>query len=111
MRNIKQGRTAYYSLNLDRPMKNNWAANLAYTTGSSREAQSFGQTVALDGWTRNAVFNQNSIEVSRSDFEIRHRIQASLARQFEFRKGWKTRPPSTTRAAPAIRIRTPTTTT
>jgi hypothetical protein len=91
VRNIKQGRTAYYSLNLDRPMKNNWAANLAYTTGSSREAQSFGQTVALDGWTRNAVFNQNSIEVSRSDFEIRHRIQASLARQFEFRKGWKTR--------------------
>jgi hypothetical protein len=72
-------------------MKNNWAANLAYTLGSGREAQSFGQTVALDGWSRNAVFNQNSIEIARSDFEIRHRLQTTLSRQFEFAKGWRTR--------------------
>jgi hypothetical protein len=91
VRNIGEGVTSYYSLTIDRPMKNNWAYNLAYTTGRSKEAQSFGQTVALDGWSRNAVFNQNSIEVSRSDFEIRHRIQTSLSRQFEFRKGWRTK--------------------
>ncbi len=91
VRNIDEGSTSYYSLSLDRPMKNNWAYNLGYTAGRSREAQSTGQTVAIDGWSRNAVFNQNSIEVSRSDFEIRHRVQASLSRQFEFKKGWKTR--------------------
>ncbi len=91
VRNISEGRTAYYSLTADRPMKNNWAANLAYTLGSGREAQSFGQTVALDGWSRNAVFNQNSIEIARSDFEIRHRLQTTLSRQFEFAKGWRTR--------------------
>ncbi|MBI5690264.1 MAG: TonB-dependent receptor [Verrucomicrobia bacterium] len=89
VRNIGDGRTAYYSLTIDRPMKNNWAYNLSYTTGRSREAQSFGQTVALDGWSRNAVFNQNSIEVARSDFEIRHRLQTSVSRQFEWAKGWK----------------------
>lgn len=91
VRNISEGTTSYYSLTLDRPMKNNWAYNVGYTAGRSREAQSIGQTVALDGWSRNAVFNQNSVEVSRSDFEVRHRVQATLARQFEFKKGWKTR--------------------
>ena len=91
VRNISDGSTSYYSLNIDRPMKNNWAANLSFTAGKSTEAQSFGQTVALDGWTRNAVFNQNSVEVARSDFEIQRRVQASLARQFEFAKGWRTK--------------------
>ncbi len=91
VRNIGQGRTSYYSLSMDRPMKNNWGYTVSYTAGRSREAQSIGQTVAIDGWTRNAVFNQNAIEVSRSDFEMRHRVQVSLARQFEFAKGWKTR--------------------
>jgi hypothetical protein len=91
VRNIGEGSTSYYSLTVDRPMKNNWSYNVSYTTGRAKEAQSFGQTVALDGWTRNAVFNQNSIEVSRSDFEMRHRVQTTLARQFEASKGWKTK--------------------
>ena len=91
VRNISDGRTAYYSLTVDRPMKNNWAYNLSYTIGNGQEAQSFGQTVAVDGWSRNAVFNQNAIEVARSDFEIRHRVQTSLARQFELAKGWRTK--------------------
>ncbi len=91
VRNIGEGNTSYYSLSVDRPMKNSWSYNVGYTAGRSREAQSIGQTVALDGWSRNAVFNQNSIELSRSDFEMRHRVQVTLARQFEFKKGWKTR--------------------
>src|SRR6185436_14559975 len=76
---------------LDRPMKNNWAFSAAYSFGRSTDAQATGQTVALDGWTRNAVFNQNTVEVARSDFEIRHRVQLTLARTFEFAKDWKTR--------------------
>ena len=91
VRNIRDGETAYYSFNIDRPMKNNWSANFSYTRGRSTEAQSSGQTVALDGWTRNAVFNQNQVEVARSDFEIKDRVQASVARQFEWAKGWKFR--------------------
>ena len=54
VRNIGEGSTSYYSLTVDRPMKNNWSYNVSYTTGRAKEAQSFGQTVALDGWTRNA---------------------------------------------------------
>ncbi len=90
VRNISQGDSSYVSLALNRPMKNNWSYNLTYTRGRSEEAQSFGQTVAVDGWSRNAVFNQNTVEVQRSDFEVRDRIQASLAKRFEFKKGWRT---------------------
>jgi hypothetical protein len=91
VRNVSEGHSTYFTLGLDRPMKNNWSYNVTYTRGTSKEAQSFGQTVAVDGWSRNAVFNQNSVEVERSDFEIKDRIQLTLAKRFEFKKGWATR--------------------
>ena len=90
-RNISVGETDYYSFAIDRPMKNNWAASFSYTRGRSVEAQSTGQTVAVDGWTRNAVFNQNTVELGRSDFEVKHRVQITFARQVEFVKGWPTK--------------------
>lgn len=90
VRNIHEGRSTYVTLALNRPMKNSWSYNVSYTHGRSTEAQSFGQTVAADGWTRNAVFNQNAVEVSRSDFEVKNRVQISAARQFKLRAGWTT---------------------
>ncbi|HWA25415.1 MAG TPA: TonB-dependent receptor [Lacunisphaera sp.] len=90
IRNTGVGRSSYLSLSWDRPMKDRWAANFSFTHGTSTEAQSSGQTVAVDGWVRNAVFNQNTIEVSRSDFEVRNRIQFTYTREFEFAKNYKT---------------------
>lgn len=90
IRNTGVGQSHYLSLVWDRPMKRHWAANVSFTRGRSTEAQSSGQTVAVDGWVRNAVFNQNAIEVSRSDFEVKNRIQATYTREFEAAKKWKT---------------------
>jgi hypothetical protein len=89
-RNISEGKSTYFSLALNRAMKNNWSYNATYTRGRSTEAQAFGQTVGVNAWDRNAAFNPNAIEVQRSDFEVRDRIQLSLARRFEFKKGWRT---------------------
>lgn len=91
VRNISEGYSTYFSLVLDRPMKNNWSYNVTYTRGKSREAQSFGQTVAVDGWSRNAVFNQNAVEVGRSDFEVKDRVQLTLGKRWEIKQGWQTR--------------------
>ncbi|MBI5771719.1 MAG: TonB-dependent receptor [Verrucomicrobia bacterium] len=91
VRNIGRGDSQYYTLSVDRPMKNHWAANASYTHGHSIEAQAFGQTVGVNAWDRNASFNPNAIEMGRSDFEIRHRVQLSVSRQFEFVKGWPTK--------------------
>ncbi|MBL9189248.1 MAG: TonB-dependent receptor [Opitutaceae bacterium] len=90
VRNIREGGSTYVSLGLNRPMKNNWSYGFTYTRGRSEEAQAVGQTVAVDGWSRNAVFNQNTVEVQRSDFEIRDRVQLTLAKRLEFKKGWRT---------------------
>lgn len=90
LKNIKAGESTYVTLSWDRPMKNHWAFNLAYTRGRATEAQANNATTAPGMWQRNYVFNQDSGEVGRSDFEVRDRIQTSLAREFEFIKGYKT---------------------
>jgi outer membrane receptor protein involved in Fe transport len=80
------GEQTYITVQWDRPMKNHWAFNLSYTRGKSTEAQANGQTTASGAWQRNAVFNQSTVEVGRSDFEVKDRVQVSLTRQFEFIK-------------------------
>lgn len=87
--NTSVGESTYATVSLDRPMKDKWAFNLAYTRGRSTDAQIFGSTTAGSQWSRNAVFAQNTVLESRSDFEIRNRVQLTLTRQFEFVKGWK----------------------
>ncbi|HEY8995224.1 MAG TPA: carboxypeptidase regulatory-like domain-containing protein [Lacunisphaera sp.] len=88
--NANVGKSAYFSLQWDRPLKNNWAFNLAYTRGRATEAQANGQTTAGGQFNRNVIFNQNTIEVGTADFEIKDRVQLSLTRQFEFIKKFKT---------------------
>lgn len=88
--NVSVGESTYVSIQWSRPMKNKWGFDLAYTRGRATEAQANGQTTAGGQFNRNVVFNQNSVEVGTADFEIRDRVQLSLARQFEFIKKWKT---------------------
>jgi len=88
--NTSVGQSDYFTLSWDRPMKNNWAFNLAYTRGRATEAQSNSQTTAGGQFNRNVVFNQNTVELGTADYEIKDRFQASLTRQFQFIKGYKT---------------------
>jgi len=88
--NVSVGQSQYFTVSWDRPFKNNWAFNLAYTRGRSTEAQSNSQTTAGGQFFRNVVFNQNTVEVGTADYEIKNRIQLSLSRQLEFFKKAKT---------------------
>ena len=90
--NVSKGGSRYISFTLDRPLKNHWAYNFAYTRGRSTDVQVFGSTTAGSQWSRNSVFNQNTIVEGRSDFEIRDRVQFSYTREFSFikRKGTST---------------------
>lgn len=82
------GQSTYLSMVLDRPMKDHWSASFAYTHGKATDGQSFGQTTASGQFQRNVVFNQNTPEEGTSDFEVKHRIQLSYSREFEFVKQW-----------------------
>jgi hypothetical protein len=71
-------------------MKNRWSYGFTYVRGESKDAFPLGETVAGSFFDRNPVFNQNKPEVARSAFEIKDRVQLSLAREFEFVKKFKT---------------------
>lgn len=88
--NVSVGQSTYFTVSWDRPMKNKWAFNLSYSRGRSTEAQANGQTTAGGQFNRNAVFNQNTVEVGTADFEVKDRIQAGVTRQFEFIKKYRT---------------------
>jgi len=88
--NTDVGKSTYFTLLWDRPMRNDWAFSAAYTHGKSTEGQAIGQTTASGQWQRNVVFNQGEVEEGTADFEIRDRIQGTFARRFEFVKNWKT---------------------
>ena len=81
-RNVSEGESQYISFSLDRPFKGGWAYNIAYTHGHATEAQTLNSSTANSQWQFNPVFNQNTVEVARSDYEIRDRIQATLSKEF-----------------------------
>jgi hypothetical protein len=91
IRNVRAGSSTYGTISLSRPMRNHWSYDVAYTRGRSKEAQAIGQTTASGQWQRNVVFNQGAVEEGTSDFEVKDRVQISLAREFAWRKGWTTR--------------------
>jgi hypothetical protein len=82
----RAGRSFYYSLGWSRPLKNQWGFDANYTHGRSTDIQALGQTVANTQWQRNAVFQQNTKEIGTSDFEIKHRVQVAMTREFNL---WK----------------------
>jgi len=89
IKNISTGEARYVSVSFDRPMRRGWAYNLSYTWGRSTDAQVFGSTTAGSQWGRNAVFHQNAVVESRSDFEVRNRLQFSFSKEFAFLKSMK----------------------
>ncbi len=90
VRNVHAGSSQALGLSLDRPMKGGWAYSLAYTRTHATEAQTLNSSTAGSNWRFNPVFNQNQVEVARSDYEVRDRIQASVSKEFRFKKDFVT---------------------
>jgi Carboxypeptidase regulatory-like domain len=88
--NVDVGSSDYVAFAFDRPMKNGWAYNVAYTRGHATEAQPAGSSTAGSQWSFNVVFNQGAIEKTRSDYEIKDRVQASFTKEFTYFKRAKT---------------------
>ena len=89
-RDVREGASQYASISLDHPMKNGFAYTVSYTHGHATEAYTLNGTTAVSNWQFNPVFNQGKVEVARSDYEIRNRVQISLSREFRFRKDFVT---------------------
>jgi hypothetical protein len=89
-RDVHAGKSTFGSISLDHPFKNGWAWGGSYTRGEATEAQTLNSSTANSQWQFNPVFNQNTVEVARSDYEVRDRLQAYVARQFRFKNDYTT---------------------
>ena len=89
-RDVRQGASQYVSIGIDHEFKNGWAWGASYTHGHATEAQSLGSSTANSQWQFNNVFNQNAVEVARSDYELKHRVMGQLSREMAFFKGYTT---------------------
>ncbi len=89
-RNVGAGKSDYVALTLDRPFKHGWAYTVSLTHGRATEAQTLNSSTANSQWQFNSVFNQNKVEVSRSDYEIRDRVQVIVSRQFKIARDFVT---------------------
>ena len=87
--NKRGGEATYTTLSWNRPMRNNWSFNLAYTRGNATDLQNNAGTTA-SGSLSTMVFNANQPEVATSDFEIKDRVQLLLSREFKIIRNWKT---------------------
>jgi hypothetical protein len=85
--NTHSGKSDYESISLNHDFKDNWAWNVSYTRGHATEASSLNSSTASSQFNFNSVFNQNTVEVARSDYEVKDRIQATVSREFHWLHG------------------------
>lgn len=83
--NTDQGNQTYFTLQLKRPFRHNWMANLSYTFGQAKDISSFNASTARTAFRSLPVNgNSNVPALAFSDNDLRHRILGTLA----FRKDW-----------------------
>jgi outer membrane receptor for ferrienterochelin and colicin len=82
--NTDQGAATNFTVALEKPFADEWAARVAYTYGRSTDVNPGTSSVAFSNYTNRAVFNPNDDEVGTSIYETRDRFQGSLTKRFRF---------------------------
>lgn len=88
--NTKKGDSAGVTFALNRPMKNRWAASIAWTRSSATEVSPMTSSTAGSLYNTRAVFNPNEDVASTSNTSTTDKIVLTLRREFEFVKRYKT---------------------
>ena len=87
LNNTDKGGSYDFTLALNRPMKNRWAAGVSWTRGHSTEVSPMTSSTAGSLYTSRAVFNPNENVDSTANTETKNKIVAHYTRQFNFFKG------------------------
>lgn len=89
--NTGKGGTQALSFALELPRtKSGWTSRVAYVNTHATETLFGTSSVAASNWNNRAVFNTNSQEEHRSELEVRDRIIATLSKEIELIKGYRT---------------------
>jgi hypothetical protein len=88
--NTRKGGGNDLTVKLARPLKNNWAASLAWTRSNYKEVTPMTATgVAQSFYNTRAVFNPNEDVASTSNYNIKNRIVGTLTYRVNLIKRWK----------------------
>jgi hypothetical protein len=88
--NANKGQSSDFTLSLNRPMKNHWAASYSWTHSRGTEVSPMTSFTAGSNFNQRASFNPNDDEVSTSNYTIDDNMVATLTWQFEFVKNART---------------------
>lgn len=85
MTNTDEGYTASVTGQLQRNFEAGWSFSAAYTYSQARDKNPLGSSQAISNWRFNVTEGDpNNPALTRSDFEIPHRIVLNASRQFQF---------------------------
>jgi hypothetical protein len=84
--NTDNGGSQEYTLELTRPLTDNWGFSLAYTHTHATQVQPFSSSVASSGFLGAPYINPNDNIAYRSQYAVPDKFVATLTREFNFFK-------------------------
>lgn len=81
----KKGYSYNFTVSIDKQSKKGWVFNTAYTYGSSVVRNEGTSSINTSNWQNmEVVSNRNAVGLSRSDFDLGHRIFGLLSKKFNY---------------------------
>ena len=84
--NTDKGGSQEYTVELTKPLKDNWTASIAYTYTHATQVDPFTSSVAGSGFAGQPYVNPNDNIAYKSNFAVPNKLVATLTRQFNFFK-------------------------
>jgi hypothetical protein len=87
-KNVSVGSSTYWTISLERRLKDGWTMSAAYSNGHAKDAMANGGTTAGGIWGPHATFNQNTVEKATSEFQTKNRVQLQVSKKISIVKNW-----------------------
>ncbi len=89
MKNTKNGDARQTTLKLNKPWRDHWFGSVSYTYGTSTDVSPITSSTAGSNFGGRIQYN-NDESAGRSNYEVRHRAFASVGRDWNLLKGYRT---------------------
>jgi Carboxypeptidase regulatory-like domain len=84
--NTSRGGSQEYTVELTRPLLDNWSASIAYTYTHATQVDPFTSSVAASGFAGQPIINPNDNIAYKSNYSVPNKFVATFTRQFNFFK-------------------------
>jgi hypothetical protein len=88
--NTTKGKQTNIAVTLKKPYSKGFSASLSYVYGDATAVNDGSSSRAVSNWQYNEAVDPNNAPTSTSDFEVKHRITATMSYQFNRDTRWPT---------------------